>query len=120
MPPNHHYQQEKMHPERLRSWAKSIGEYSVQFVEEVFDSVEHPPNAYRKIIGILSLAKLYGPTELELALMYGLREGTLKRRSIQSILEKKLYLTKSANNIPTTTSSLFNTHTNLRGADEYQ
>jgi len=119
MPKEHDYIHQNMNPQRLRSWAKDIGEYSLEFVEDAFKSVEHPPNAYRKIIGVLSLAKLYGKTELELALMYALDQRALKTKSIKSILDKKLYLGKCANNT-VATKSLFNTHENLRGADEYK
>lgn len=119
MPREHEYAKEKMNPQRLRSWAANIGEFSVLFAEAAFDAVEHEPNAYRHIIAVLSLAKLYGKAELELSLMYALKKGTLKTKSIKSILEKKLYLAQSANN-PTATPSLFNTHTNIRGPGEYK
>ena len=120
MPNTHQYINEKMNPERLRSWAKNIGEYSSVFVEDAFAEVEHNPQAYRKISAVLSLAKLYGNTELELALMYATQMRTITTKSIKSILDKKLYLTKSANNIPRERKSLFNNHTNIRGADEYK
>jgi len=120
MPSTHQYVNEKMNPERLRSWAKNIGEYSSVFVEDAFAEVEHNPQAYRKISAVLSLAKLYGNTELELALMYATQMRTITTKSIKSILDKKLYLTKSVNNIPPERQSLFNNHTNIRGADEYK
>jgi hypothetical protein len=120
MPSSHQYVNEKMNPQRLRSWAKNIGEFSSVFVEDAFDAVEHKPNAYRKITAVLSLAKLYGTTELELALMYATKMGTITTKSIKSILDKKLYLQKSSNSIVPTGQSLFNTHSNIRGADEYK
>jgi len=122
MPKSHEYASEKMNPQRLRSWAASIGEHTSVFVEDSFASVEYEANAYRPIIAVLSLAKLYGKVELELALMFAVKERTIKTKSIKSILEKKLYLAKSANN-PITQSTaplLFNTHVNLRGADQYK
>jgi transposase len=121
MPNEHQYINEKMNPDRLRAWAKNIGEYSSLFVEDAFEEVEHNPQAYRKISAVLSLAKLYGNTELELALMYATQMRTITTRSIKSILDKKLYLSKSANNIaPSKQQSLFDNHTNIRGADEYK
>ena len=120
MPSSHQYVNEKMNPQRLRSWAKNIGEFSSVFVEDAFDAYEHKPNAYRKIVAVLSLAKLYGTTELELALMYATKMGTITTKSIKSILDKKLYLQKSSNNIAPIGQSLFNTHSNIRGADEYK
>jgi len=120
MPNEHQYIDEKMNPNRFRSWAKNIGEYSSIFVEDAFAEVQHNPQAYRKISAVLSLAKLYGNTELELALMYAVQMRIITTKSIKSILDKKLYLTKSANNIATTQQSLFNNHANIRGADEYK
>jgi hypothetical protein len=120
MPSEHQYVNEKMNPERLRSWAKNIGEYSSVFVEDAFEEVEHKPNAYRKISAVLSLAKRYGKIELELALMYAVGMKTIKTKSIKSILDKKLYLAKSVNNITSPRQSLFDNHINIRGADEYK
>ncbi len=120
MPNEHQYVNEKMNPLRLRSWAKNIGEYSSLFVEDAFEEVKHYPQAYRKISAVLSLAKLYGNTELELALMYATKMRIITTKSIKSILDKKLYLIKSANNITSVKKSLFDNHTNIRGADEYK
>ncbi len=120
MPSEHQYVSEKMNPERLRSWAKNIGEYCSVFVEDAFEEVDYKPQAYRKIVAILSLAKLYGNIELELALMYATKMRTITTKSIKSILDKKLYLSKSANNVQSAQQSLFNNHSNIRGADEYK
>lgn len=120
MPNEHQYINEKMNPDRLRSWAKNIGEYSSVFVEDAFEEVEHNPQAYRKISAVLSLARIYGNTELELALMYAVKMRTITTKSIKSILDRKLYLAKSANNTTPSKQSLFDTHTNIRGADEYK
>ena len=120
MPKDHQYIHEKMQPSRLRSWAKNIGEYSTIFVEDMFTDVEHNPQAYKKIVSVLSLARIHGKMELELALMYALDKKTLRTKSIKSILEKKLYLQKSANNSTHTIQSLFNTHTNLRDPNNYK
>ena len=120
MPLDHQYIHDKMNPERLRSWAKSIGEYSCVFVEDSFEAVEHKANAYRQIVAVLSLAKRYGSTELELALMYATEHRILKVRSIISILDKKIYLQKSANNKEYKTPSFFNEHSNLRDPKNYK
>jgi len=67
------------------------------------------------------LAKIYGNTEFELALMYAYEKKIqIKVKSFTSILDKRLYLQSSANNNIYTTPSLFNTHENIRGADEYK
>jgi hypothetical protein len=120
MPKDHQYVANKTNPNRLRAWAKSIGEQSTLFVEDAFGAVEHKPNAFRKIVAVLSLAKRYGNMELELALMYALKHKISKVKSITSILDKKLYLQKGANNTGYKTPDLFNTHSNIRGEDTYK
>ncbi|MCK9373698.1 MAG: IS21 family transposase [Sulfuricurvum sp.] len=119
MPSSHQYVHEKMNPDRLRNWAKNIGSNASAFVEARFAAAEYEATAYRPIIAVLSLAKLHGKSELELALMFALEKQTLKTKSIKSILEKKLYPGRSANNIMTT-PPILNTHDNLRNAQEYQ
>ena len=113
MPKSHQYQSEVMNPDRLKRWAATIGEDTKTFVDNLLESVPHPPNTYRKIIAILSLEKIYGKEELNLAIAYALLNNTLYTKSIKSILDKKLYLSKSANN--TDRPKTVNTHENLRG-----
>ena len=106
-----------MNPQRLKLWANKIGSDATVFVDKELTTASHPPNAYRKIIAILSQAKIYGNEPLNLAIAYGVKHGTTSTRSIKSILEKKLYLQESINtpiNQPIQPSSL-DTHKNLRG-----
>ncbi len=120
MPREHDYINQKWNPSRMRSWAKNIGEYSTIFVEDAFSAVTHESTAYTRIQSVLKLAKTYGNTEFELALIYAYKKRIQVRvKSLTSILDKRLYL-QSSNNIPYTTPSLFNTHENIRGADEYK
>jgi len=118
--PEHDYIYNKWNPDRLRSWAKSIGEYSSVFVEDCFEAVGYKEQAFKKIMAVLKMAKEYGTTELELALMYTIEHNLTTVKSIRSVLDKRLYLQKSSNNTHHTTPTLFNTHKNLRGADEYK
>jgi transposase len=120
MPKAHEYIHEKMNPARLRSWAKNIGEYSTIFVEDALSAVEHQPQAYKWIVAVLSLSRIYGEAELEPALMYAIEKRTIKTKSIKSILEKKLYLQKSANNANHTGKMPVDDHGNIRGPENYK
>jgi len=71
-------------------------------------------------MAVLKMAKEYGDTEFELALMYVIDHNLTTVKSIRSVLDKHLYLQKSSNNKNYTIPTLFNTHENLRGADEYK
>ena len=117
MPKNHQYQDEKMNPGRLLNWAISISENTKEFVQKRLESADYPANAYSSIIAILSKAKIYGRMELDLALAYALSINATRVKSIESILDKKLYLQVSNN---TTTNTVLNKHENIRGKDYYQ
>lgn len=116
MPPNHQYQHEKMNPERLIKWAASIGEDAKSFVTHRIQTAEYPANAYRGVIAILLLEKIYGKMTLNQALGYAHSINAISTRSIRSILEKKLYL-QAVNN---TTATKPSKHKNLRGSNYYQ
>ena len=118
--PEHDFIHNKWNPDRLRSWAKGIGEYSSLFVEDCFGAVGYKEQAFKKIMAVLKMAKEYGYTEFELALMYAIGYHLTTVKSIRSILDKRLYLQKSFNNKSYKTPTLFNNHENLRGADEYK
>lgn len=116
MPLNHQFQNEKMNPQRLLNWATSIGDNSKEFVQNRFDAAQYPMNAYRSVIAILSLSKIYGNIELDLALSYAVSINATSVKSINSILSKKLYM-QAVNN---TTNTVFNNHKNIRGKDYYK
>jgi transposase len=116
MPKNHEYAKERNNPGRYLNWAKDIGVCTLEWVKKEFDKVSYAPNAYRKLNAVLSKAKIYGKAELELTLEYVLGNSISSTASIESILSKKLYLQKPANNTATAVSvELLNTHDNLRG-----
>jgi len=116
MPLNHQYQNEKMNPGRLLNWSSSIGASAKEFVQNRLDTATYPVKAYRSIIAILSLAKIYGKLELNLALQYAISINATSTKSIESILSKKLYM-QPVNNV---TNQVLNNHKNIRGKDYYQ
>jgi hypothetical protein len=107
-----------MNPTRLKNWGNTIGEATHQFVNYKLENATHPVNAYRSIIAILNLAKLYGKEQLNLALAYALSINTYSFKSIESILSKKVYLL--ATPIKASNTAILNTHQNLRGKEYYQ
>lgn len=115
MPKNHEYAKERNNPGRYLSWAKDIGVNTLQWVKNEFEKVAYPPNAYRKLNAVLSKAKIYGKSELDVALEYALIHHISATASIESILNKKLYLQKPINNTMAVSIELFNNHDYLRG-----
>jgi ATP-dependent DNA helicase RecG len=63
----------------------------------------------------LNKAKIYGKSELDVALEYALIHHISATASIESILNKKLYLQKPINNTMAVSIELFNNHDYLRG-----
>ncbi len=95
---------------------ENIGNEAKKFVKKRLEDTQYPVKAYKTIIAILNLAKIYGKIELNLALSYALKIDAKSVKSIESILAKKLYLVVVNN----TTSNLFNNHENIRGSDYYK
>ncbi|MCT7622793.1 IS21 family transposase, partial [Aliarcobacter butzleri] len=62
---------------------------------------------------VLSLSKIHGKKELDLALQYALQNSLSRTSSIKSILDKKLYLQKELSDIHS--HQIINYHENLRG-----
>ena len=114
MPANHQYANEKINPGKYLNWAKDIGISTLQWVKKEFEKVTHAPNAYRKLNAVLSMARTYGKSELEFALQYAITHNITATSSIKSILDKKLYLQKPANN-NVASIHIFNNHEYLRG-----
>lgn len=117
MPLNHQYQNEKMNPQRLISWGENIGNEAKEFVQRRLNEAQYPVKVYKTLIAILSLAKIHGKVELNLALSYALTIDAKSVKSIESILSKKLYMV-AANNVEK--NQLFNNHENIRGSDYYK
>jgi len=117
MPTNHQHQEAKFNPGRYLNWAKSIGSQTVEFTKMKLDQEQFPSYAYRKLNAILSLAKQYEKYEVDLALGYAMSINATTVASIKSILSKKLYYKRPANNI---INPAQNNHENIRGNTEYK
>ena len=113
MPKSHQYQSLKTNPGSSLNWANNIGINTVYWVKKELKSVKHPPNVYNKLNAVLSLSKIHGKKELDLALQYALQNSLSKTSSIKSILDKKLYLQKELSDIHS--HQIINYHENLRG-----
>lgn len=75
-------------PERFLSWAASIHEDVQLYILKILDRKQHPEQAYKSCIGILSFAKKVGNERLTKACQRALGYGIYNYKTIQSILEK--------------------------------
>jgi transposase len=77
-------------PARLLAAADMIGPSTVALCEAIMRARPHPEQGFRSCLGILSLARAYGPVRLEAACRRGLTIGAAGYRSIASILRSGL------------------------------
>jgi len=116
--PKSHQAHLEWSPERIGRWAQTIGPHTRALVEAIFADRPHPEQGYRSCLGILRLAKRYGPARLEAACGRALRVGARSYRHVESILKHGL------DRLPATAEAARDgvpvTHANLRGRDYYR
>jgi transposase len=86
-------------PARLLAAAGQIGPSTVALCEAIMRARPHPEQGFRSCLGILSLARGYGPARLEAACRRGIGIGASSYRSIASILKNgldKAFLSETA------------------------
>jgi transposase len=103
-------------PERLIHWGSSIGTNTGQFVTQLLRRFRHPEHGYRSCLGLLSLAKRYGPQRLEAACTLALELGARHYRHVRDILSNGRDLIPRAAPEPEWVAPA---HDNVRGAAHY-
>ena len=103
-------------PDRIIGWAAKIGQEVKEMTVMLLKSREHPEQAYRASLGIISLAKKYGGKRVNKACARALFYKLYKYKAVKNILEKGL---DSIEEEPAG-SSLLPLHSNIRGANYYK
>lgn len=104
-------------PEKFLEWAAAIHDDVRLYILHVLDRKQHPEQAYKSCVGILSFAKKAGNERLAIACRRALSYGIYNYKTIQVILE---------NNMDNYEESLFAdelpmpAHDNIRGEDYYK
>lgn len=101
-------------PERLVSWASKIGPSTTKLIKTTLESTEHPQQAYRRCLGVLSLEKQFGCDRLDAACRRALTFSYWSCASIRSML--KHGLEEKVVQLPILSPTL---HENVRGRDYY-
>lgn len=112
--PKAHQEQQQFSEARLKNWARSIGEKTLAFIEQLISQRRFPQQAFRACLGVLRLGKQYGPARLEKACAKGLSIGANRYQHIESLLKNKL---EEADVTELSSSTL--THMNIRGPNYY-
>ena len=100
-------------PERLIHWGGEIGPSTGAFVTQLLQRFRHPEHGYRSCLGLLGLAKRYGPARLEAASAIALGLGASYYRHVRDILANGRDLLAPA---PAAAPWVAPEHDNLRGA----
>ena len=104
-------------PERFTTWAESIHEDVKLYILKVLDRKQHPEQAYKSCVGILSFAKKVGNERLTTACQRALGYGAYNYKTIQKILENEL----DKKGGPDESDQLqMPFHDNIRGEDYYK
>lgn len=70
-------------PERLIRWCGDIGVNTGRFVTQLLQRFRHPEHGYRSCLGLLSVAKRYGPKRVEVACALALELGAGQYRHVR-------------------------------------
>ncbi len=121
MPPAHQAMARRT-PAHLRAEAAALGVAIGRYVDRLIDAREHPPSraqspeqGIRSCLGVLRLAKTYGPARLELACERALAAGVLSSRYVEQLLRadrRQTFLGAVADDG-------LGEHVNVRGAKYY-
>ena len=78
-------------PERLHGWASRVGPHVAELVVAIFTKkYAYPEQGIPSVMGLLSLAKIYGKDRLNLACERALAHEIYSSRSVRSILDTGL------------------------------
>jgi hypothetical protein len=103
-------------PERFTGWAEKVHEDVKLYILKVLERKQHPEQAYKACMGILSFGKKVGHERLIKACQRALGYGAYNYKTIQKILERELDLKDT----PDETDQLkMPFHDNIRGEGYY-
>ena len=105
-------------PSRLIRWAGSVGPCCAEAARTIIEGKEHPEQGYRACLGLMRLARQYGPVRMEAACKRAVTLKVCSYRSIKSIMKAG----KDSEPLPDEEKSpgLFNrSHENVRGRPYY-
>ena len=104
--------------EKFIGWAASIHPDVQLFIERILEKKQHPEQAYKSCVGVLSFAKKIGKERLINACKRALDYGYYNYKIIQTILEKGL---DTESEIADESSQLeMPLHDNIRGENYYE
>ena len=116
--PEGHQRQLEWTPQRLMHWASETGPHTQTLVQMILDSRSFPQQAFNACLGVMRLGHSFGIERLEAACQRALHFGTVRYKSLESILKNGLDHQPLPANEPPAVPTLPN-HGNVRGAEYY-
>ena len=77
-------------PSRLIRWGATVGPQTAALVEQILANRPHPEQGYRSCLGLLRLAKQYGPDRVEAASGRAVVVGARSYRHVEAMLKHGL------------------------------
>ena len=115
--PEQHAQHQQWTPGRLMNWAQSIGPDVLVWVKGQLQRREHPEQAYRVCLGLLSLNRSYDSERLNKACAIANKESLFRLKNVKAILVSNR--DKLPDTAPVQLSLLPQDHVNIRGAKSF-
>jgi transposase len=116
--PKSHQKYLQWTPSRIIKWAGENGPKTQQLVNHILENRPHPEQGFRSCLGIMRLAKPYGPVRLENACNRAIIIKAFSYKSVKSILKNGLdqqpIVSDQTENTPPVA------HDNIRGNHYYQ
>ena len=75
-------------PQRLIHWGVTVGPHTGRFVTTLLERHRHPEHGYRSCLGLLSLARRYGPVRLEAACERAIALQSVYYRHVRDMLAR--------------------------------
>ena len=114
--PEGHREHEKWNPRRLRNWARGLGDEVFKWVDAQLESGDHPEQAYRACLGLMSLSRDC-PQRVNEACGVANRNGLVRLNQIKEILKNGMDRVAP---LEEQSASLPQDHENIRGPEQYK
>jgi transposase len=113
--PDSHRRYLEWTPGRIVTWADKNGPSTGEFIDQLLLSRPHPEQGFRSALGVMGLAKKYGPTRLEAACARALLLRSFSYSSVASMLQHGL----DQRPLATGSNRAHPVHANIRGPNYY-
>ena len=116
--PQRHAQHQQWSPGRLLNWAQDIGPQVLLWVQQRIEEKEHPEQAYRVVLGLLSLKRAYSARRLEQACRIANERSLGRLKNVKSILRSNLDQSPESGPVAPA-CELPQSHENIRGPKSF-